>query len=54
MKEMVTFFYLFKNETQLLTNDAAYHIVNRGLKYRGNEFGQHMEFRYSILWVSRT
>ena len=48
MKEMITFLYLFKNETELLTNDAAYRIIDQGLKYRGNDWGTHMRFKFPV------
>lgn len=50
MKEMITFLYLFKSEPQLLPSDAAYRIVDQELKYRGNDWGVHMRFKFHKLF----
>lgn len=49
MKEMITLLYLFKNESSLLTDDAAFNIVDKGLVYRGNAWEKHMRFKIDVV-----
>lgn len=45
MKEMISFLYLFQHEPTLLTDDAAFNILDKGLVYRGNDWGSHMRWK---------
>jgi hypothetical protein len=54
MKEMVTFLYLFKDNPQLLTNDAAYKIINQGLVYTGNDTDRFMGVQFKVLFWTYT
>lgn len=49
MKEMVSLLYLFKNDKNLLTDNAAYYIINQGLKYyTGNGYGNKTAYSINI------
>lgn len=47
MKEMVAFLWLFKDEPQLMTNDAAFRII-QALEYRGNDWGRFMSWKFRV------
>lgn len=52
MKEMVSLLYLFKNDSSLLTNDAAYNIINNGLVYRGSDYSHFLTVEIDALGVT--
>ena len=54
MKEMVTFLYLFKDDPQVLTDEAAYKIINQGLVYTKNDTDRFMGVQIKILFWTYT
>jgi hypothetical protein len=51
MKEVVSLLYTFRDDRHLLTDNACYALVDKGLKdFLDEEFGKHLTFTFLVPW----